>query len=86
MLTRRRFFQGLGAVAVAAPVAAKALSQPAPVVDASPYLTPKDTWFLKTDHDVPTYKRTGNRLMTAAEMRRILEPGLNAAFESVYGK
>jgi hypothetical protein len=56
------------------------------VVDASPYLTPKDTWFLKTDHDVPTYKRTGNRLMTAAEMRRILEPGLNAAFESVYGK
>ena len=71
----------LAAVGTALAVKAHTISK----FDARPYLTSKDAWFLPDYPHVQRYNRNSNGLRTLEEMRRVLEPGLTAAFAAVYG-
>jgi hypothetical protein len=93
-MQRRSFLAGLLALPAAGAVAmevamevARGVPKPA-TFDANPYLTSKYAWYLPdypARPEISSYNRTSSRLMTAKQMRELLEPGLNEAFSSVYG-
>jgi hypothetical protein len=95
-MQRRSFLAGLLALPAAGVIAREVTMVEAPAVKCSehylptyvsPYLTSKDAWYIKTEHadGIKLYNRTSSRLMTAKQMRELLEPGLNEAFNAIYG-
>jgi hypothetical protein len=86
IMQRRSFLAGVLALPAVGVIAREVTRAEPAGLNVSPYLTPKDAWYLP-DYpgrpEISSFNRT--RPMTAKQTREMLERVLNEEFSAIYG-